>query len=237
MGFYAKDEPEQPVAERPETERLSRDQEPWPENSWPPILTVGIGHRFYNPGLGRWLSRDPIGETGGLGIYLIVADDPVNSIDYLGLIDPDVNYTNPDSLESKALKHVPDPQARKQMVIVYAHSGLIDARRPTETPQYISMQQLIDDIGPHIHGKCKVWLIVCNAGDNVVGEEESSLVARLADLLRIKTGRTISVSGPEGVVRIWKEGTKSEGKMALEDKKNWVVRPKPTPPPETPKHD
>jgi hypothetical protein len=62
MGFYAKDEPACPVAERPETETLSRDQEPRPGNAIPPSFTVGIGHRFYSPSLGRWVSRDPINE-------------------------------------------------------------------------------------------------------------------------------------------------------------------------------
>ena len=37
----------------------------------------------YDPELGRWLSRDPIGEDGGLNLYGYVANDPI------GLIDPD----------------------------------------------------------------------------------------------------------------------------------------------------
>ena len=28
------------------------------------------GLRFYNPELGRWLSRDPVGEKGGLNLHL-----------------------------------------------------------------------------------------------------------------------------------------------------------------------
>jgi hypothetical protein len=53
MGFYAKDELACPVAERPETETLSRARKPRPGNAIPPILTVGIGHRFYSHGLVR----------------------------------------------------------------------------------------------------------------------------------------------------------------------------------------
>lgn len=46
---------------------------------------VYYGHRYYNPRHGRWLSRDPIGEEGGLNLYGFVGNDPVNKWDYLGL--------------------------------------------------------------------------------------------------------------------------------------------------------
>jgi RHS repeat-associated protein len=42
-------------------------------------------YRFYDPDLGRWLSRDRIGETGGLNLYRYVANDPVNLYDPDGL--------------------------------------------------------------------------------------------------------------------------------------------------------
>ncbi len=43
------------------------------------------GYRYYSPGMGRWLNRDPIGERGGLNLYGFVGNDPVNRWDYLGL--------------------------------------------------------------------------------------------------------------------------------------------------------
>lgn len=43
------------------------------------------GFRYYNPSTGRWLSRDPIGEAGGLNLYGMVGNDAVNSIDPFGL--------------------------------------------------------------------------------------------------------------------------------------------------------
>ena len=42
-------------------------------------------YRAYSPSLGRWISRDPIGETGGLNLYDYVGNDSVNSVDPLGL--------------------------------------------------------------------------------------------------------------------------------------------------------
>ena len=43
------------------------------------------GFRYYDPVTGRWPSRDPIGEAGGLNLYGFVGNDPVNDADYLGL--------------------------------------------------------------------------------------------------------------------------------------------------------
>jgi len=43
------------------------------------------GYRFYDPGAGRWLNRDPIGEEGGMNLYGFVNNDPLNLLDYLGL--------------------------------------------------------------------------------------------------------------------------------------------------------
>ena len=46
---------------------------------------VYYGYRYYSPSLGRWLSRDPIEEQGGLNLYGFVNNDPVNMWDRLGL--------------------------------------------------------------------------------------------------------------------------------------------------------
>lgn len=43
------------------------------------------GYRYYSPQLGRWLSRDPIGDRGGNNLYLTVDNDLINKIDVLGL--------------------------------------------------------------------------------------------------------------------------------------------------------
>jgi RHS repeat-associated protein len=43
------------------------------------------GYRYYNPSTGRWLSRDPIGEEGGLNLYGFVGNEPTGSVDALGL--------------------------------------------------------------------------------------------------------------------------------------------------------
>jgi RHS repeat-associated protein len=46
---------------------------------------VYYGYRWYDPVTGRWPSRDPIGERGGVNLYGMVGNDAVNLVDYLGL--------------------------------------------------------------------------------------------------------------------------------------------------------
>ena len=50
------------------------------------------GYRFYSPELGRWVSRDPIGEQGELNLHLYVSNDPVLGVDPIGLEECVVDY-------------------------------------------------------------------------------------------------------------------------------------------------
>ena len=49
------------------------------------IANLYYGFRYYNPSTGRWLSRDPIEENGGLNLYGMVDNDPLGNYDLLGL--------------------------------------------------------------------------------------------------------------------------------------------------------
>ena len=64
-------------------------------------------YRAYDPQLGRWLSADPIGESGGINLYAYVEGNPVNYTDPLGLcgwgLPPELSKSDPYSKEfSKA---------------------------------------------------------------------------------------------------------------------------------------
>jgi RHS repeat-associated protein len=55
------------------------------EYSW----TTGLYYfraRWYDPVTGRWLSKDPIGISGGLNLYAFCGNNPVNFVDPLGLL-------------------------------------------------------------------------------------------------------------------------------------------------------
>ncbi len=43
-----------------------------------------FGYRYYEPRAGRWLSRDPLEEAGGINLYGFNDNDPLNQIDPLG---------------------------------------------------------------------------------------------------------------------------------------------------------
>jgi RHS repeat-associated protein len=45
------------------------------------------GHRYYSPNIGRWISRDPIEEIGGINMFGFVRNDLINYYDYNGLVE------------------------------------------------------------------------------------------------------------------------------------------------------
>jgi RHS repeat-associated protein len=45
------------------------------------------GYRYYDPVTGRWPSRDPIEERGGVNLYGFVGNDSTTRVDILGLAD------------------------------------------------------------------------------------------------------------------------------------------------------
>ena len=76
-----------------ETEEMHRAKPaaaPQPRRENLPVATKtasGVrfyGYRYYDPVTGRWPSRDPIEEAGGINLYGMVGNDVINWWDYLG---------------------------------------------------------------------------------------------------------------------------------------------------------
>lgn len=63
-------------------------------------------YRAYDPNTGRWLSRDPIEEAGGINLYAYVGNGPIDHLDLLGLeLSPHDaerlgRYVNSDQIDS-----------------------------------------------------------------------------------------------------------------------------------------
>ena len=52
-----------------------------------PVHVADYGYRYYDPLTGRWPSRDPIGERGGMNLYEFVNNCGISGADILGMID------------------------------------------------------------------------------------------------------------------------------------------------------
>lgn len=77
---------------------------------------VYYGHRYYSPGLGRWLSRDPMGHEGGLNLLGFVGNNPINRFDPFGL------YEEPDDDEWELDLRLAIAAEGSAFVATYAYS-------------------------------------------------------------------------------------------------------------------
>lgn len=75
--------------------------------------------RAYCPELGRWLSRDPIGEDGGLNLYAFCGNNPVDRFDAFGL------YTIDDAKDSLKKQGV-TPNEKGFLFESYSHTQIFD---------------------------------------------------------------------------------------------------------------
>lgn len=64
------------------------------------------GYRLYSPDLGRWLSRDPIGENGGSPLYIFGNNSPINHYDIVGLSMADCANVLAASASNSAVMHL-----------------------------------------------------------------------------------------------------------------------------------
>ncbi len=50
--------------------------------------------RWFDPKIGRFISRDPLGPAGGVNLYSYVNNNPINRVDLLGLYSNTIPFTN-----------------------------------------------------------------------------------------------------------------------------------------------
>jgi RHS repeat-associated protein len=83
------------------------------------------GYRFYSPSTGRWLSRDQAQEGGGLNLYALVENSPINLYDILGLWDTLQHH----ALIDTWLKNNPPPPAHGTWDAYKWHCLVINVRQ------------------------------------------------------------------------------------------------------------
>lgn len=71
-----------------------------------------FGYRHYDPRLGRWLSRDPLGEAGGFNLYAYCGNDPVNRHDPLGLAVADIDDSRVED-PFASFRQIREPKSRQ----------------------------------------------------------------------------------------------------------------------------
>jgi RHS repeat-associated protein len=82
--FPAPNRPRPPKLRNPRNSMASNRLRRKPANA-KSIRVADYGYRYYDPLTGRWPSRDPIGEEGGVNLYGFVGNNSLSSVDKHGL--------------------------------------------------------------------------------------------------------------------------------------------------------
>ncbi len=85
------------------------------------VIATQSGYCFYSASTGRWLSRDPLLEKGGLNIHSFVDNDPVRLVDFLGC---DITCCSPDGY-FKGLGLMRDTHYTKSGDVYKAKAGAV----------------------------------------------------------------------------------------------------------------
>jgi len=84
------------------------------------------GYRYYNPSTGRWLSRDPIGESGGVNLYGVSMNSPLNILDVLGLKNYKIgDPTDPPMTFDEDFVYDPNARATIEDRLEWARYGIL----------------------------------------------------------------------------------------------------------------
>ena len=84
------------------------------------------GYRYYSPELGRWVSKDPLGEVGSLNTLLCCQNNSINTVDILGLKVIAIEIGNYDNTVAGAHFSIRD-YVRQLQNVRRVVSGITDA--------------------------------------------------------------------------------------------------------------
>ena len=110
------------------------------------------GKRYYSANTGRWMSRDPIQEKGGLSLYVLAANNAISRVDFLGTTL--VTSTTP---FPGAVEELPN------LYILNYDDGFPDHTRQLITLTPTALLEEEKKVAKRLRGKC--WLQVFNPWD------------------------------------------------------------------------
>jgi RHS repeat-associated protein len=84
----------------------------------PEMQVAWYGYRFYDPVTGRWPSRDPIEEEGGVNVYSYLFNDPWNWFEYLGLEPEKPELVTPKTKAPDVFKGFEDERYQKHDALI-----------------------------------------------------------------------------------------------------------------------
>ena len=132
--------------------------------------------RPYDPNLGRWIQRDPIGERGGINLYGYCKNDPNDRVDTDGLSDISLPYDRNDLTRSQydqltSQCGIPQSNNRSSLLnygcigICMAAQGQ-DAKKATSPEQYGDTQCFATEAEARQRdcGKCKHKVVFSKQG-------------------------------------------------------------------------
>ena len=79
------------------------------------------GYRHYDPSTGRWLSKDPLQEAGGMNLYGFINNSPIGTWDLLGLVNwsderiADFTSPNPQMTENQNTKYYGESLSKESL--------------------------------------------------------------------------------------------------------------------------
>jgi hypothetical protein len=127
-------------------------------------------YRYYDPLTGRWPSRDPIGERGGVNLYGFVANNGVNRVDFIGMASTEylklpVFYRIPGG--HKGINQGPEGSGTVKVTVDKEDcetGGDVRIRDVSGShhkifPEYLDASGIIGILFPNIPGWVKVGLI------------------------------------------------------------------------------
>lgn len=165
------------------------------------LLLVACYSAFavYDPSTGRWLSRDPAGEGGGLNLYAYCNNNPVNLVDPLGLKADDNHLFDHwyDYLRPSSLILTLWTQFWKDSPTRFTVTGHADANslgKFTSPEDYVDFMVTTDAWKAKATGIQEVRFMACNTGTG-------DWAQRAANRIKAVTGRTnILVTAPNGFI-------------------------------------